>query len=108
MLRSVKGLEGYSIKAKDGTIGSVRDFFFDDQQWTIRYLVVDTCNWLPGKKVLVPIQWITEVDWAGSKVHVDLTRETLKNYPEYDPSSPVNRETEEIIYDYYGRPKYWT
>jgi len=68
---------------------------------------VDTRNWLPGKKVLVSPGWIERVSWADRKVYVELTREIIKESPEYDPSAPVNRRYEERLYDYYGRPRYW-
>jgi hypothetical protein len=107
MLRSVKELCNYVLEATDGEIGRCKDFLFDDGRWTVRYMVVDTRNWLPGRKVLVAPVWITSVDWAESKVSVDLTREQVKNSPEYDPSTPVKREYEVRLYDFYGRPNYW-
>ena len=106
-LRSATEVKGYHIQAADDEIGHVEDFILDDKTWTIRYMVVDTRNWLPGKKVLVAPTWINSVDWAESKASVDLTREQVKNSPEYDPSAPVNLEYEVRMYDFYGRPKYW-
>jgi hypothetical protein len=69
-------------------------------------MVVDTQNWWPGKKVLVAPRWIDRVSWSDSKVYVDLSRETIKNGPEYHPEA-LNRKYEETLYDYYKRPKYW-
>ena len=106
-LRSTGEVIGYNIQANDGEIGHVEDFIVDDETWIIRYMVIDTRDWLPGKKVLVASQWIENVTWAESKVYVELSRESIKNSPEFDPSAPVNREYEEKLYDYYGRPKYW-
>lgn len=106
-LRSTKEVLGYRIGARDGEIGHVDDFIIDDQDWIIRYIVVDTRNWLPGRKVLVSPQWIENVSWADSEVHIDLSRKAVKESPKYDPSSPVNREYEVRMYDYYGRPMYW-
>jgi hypothetical protein len=106
-LRSVREVERYHIEARDGSIGHVHDFVIDDERWEIMYIVVDTRNWLPGRKVLVSRLWIDEVNWFGSKVTVDLTREAVQKSPEFDPSAPVNREYEEVLYDFYGRPKYW-
>lgn len=106
-LRSAKEVTRYHIQAKDGEIGHVEDFIVDDETWTIRYVVVDTRNWLPGKKVLVAPGWASRIDWKDAKLHLDLEREIIKNGPEYDPSTPVNREYETRLYDYYGRPKYW-
>lgn len=107
-LRSTKEVIGYYIEARDGDIGHVEDFIIDVESWAIRYMVVDTVNWWPGKKVVVAPQWIARVSWAESNVYVDLTRESIKNAPEYDPSAIVNREYENKLYDYYGRPKYWS
>lgn len=106
-LRSVEEVTGYHIQAADDEVGHVVDFIVDDETWIIQYLVVDTRNWLPGKKVLVPPTWIDSVDWAENKVRIELTREQLKNSPEYDPSAPLSREYEARLYDFYGRPKYW-
>jgi hypothetical protein len=106
-LRSANEVIDYYIQANDGDIGHVEDFIIDDQSWTIRYMIVDTRNWLPGKKVLVSPQWIKEVSWTDSTVHVDLSRDQIKNSPEYDPSVPIDRTYEADLYEYYGRPKYW-
>jgi hypothetical protein len=106
-LRSTREVIGYHIQARDGEIGHVEDLIVDDRLWTIHYLVIDTRNWLPGRKVLVAPAWAEQVSWAERKVHLDLSRETVKDSPEYDPSMPVNRAYEFRLYDYYGRPKYW-
>ena len=106
-LRSTREVISYFIHATDGDIGHVEDFIVDDETWTIRYLVVDTKNILPGKNVLISPMWVESINWADAKVYVFLTKESIKNSPEFDPSQPINREYEEILYDYYGRPKYW-
>ena len=106
-LRSVREVTGYHIQASDGEIGHVEEFIVDDEDWFIRYMVIDTRNWLPGRKVLVSPGWIDQISWRESKVFVDLPKELIKKSPEYDPSAPVNREYEERLYDFYGRPKYW-
>ncbi len=106
-LRSTREVEGYHIEASDGDIGHVEEFIVDDEEWIIRYVVIDTRNWLPGKKVLIAPEWIENVDWPSGKVQVARDRETIKDSPEFDPSRTVNREYETRLYDYYGRPKYW-
>jgi stress response protein YsnF len=106
-LRSTREVIGYHIQARDGEIGHVEDFVIYDESWFIRYLVINTRNWLPGRKVLVAPAWAEQVNWVERKVYVDLGRETIKNSPEFDPSMPINREYEVRLYDYYGRPKYW-
>lgn len=107
-LRSAREVEGYNILANDGPIGHVMDFILEDETWDIRYLAVDTRNWFPGgKKVLVAPGWIDGVDWADSRVRIAMTKDRIKDSPEYEPSEPVNREFEARLYDYHGRPKYW-
>ena len=71
----------------------MEDFIVDDENWAILFLVVDTRNWLSGRKVLLSPQWIKRVEWADSSVHFDLTRESVKTSPEFDPSKAVNRQT---------------
>lgn len=106
-LRSMKEVVNYDIHASDGRIGHVEDFILEDENWRIRYLVVDTRNWLPGRKVLVSPMWVELVEWFGRKVQVNLAKKEVENSPLYDPGAPVNREYEQRLYDYYGRPKYW-
>lgn len=107
-LRSSAEVTGYSIQATDGEIGHVEDFIFDDETFTLRYIVVDTRNWLPGsRKVLVAVPWVERVEWAAPALHLDLTKEQIENSPEYDPAEPINRRYEARLYDFYGRPRYW-
>lgn len=111
-LRSTHAITGYRVQAMDGEIGHVADFIVDDEaveesSWEIRYLVVDTRNWLPGKHVLVAPMWAESIDWDTRQVEIGLTRELIEGSPKYDPSEPINRQYEEVFYDYYGRPKYW-
>jgi hypothetical protein len=106
-LRSIREVTGYYIKAKDKEIGEVADFIADDDAWDIRYMVVDTGTWLPGKKVLIAPLWIENVSWTKHTVAVNMTSMEVSESPSYDPDYPVNREYEEVLYDYYGRPKYW-
>ena len=106
-LRSAVEVMGYHIEATDGEIGHVEDFIVDDKSWVIRYMIVDTVNWWPGKQVVVAPEWITGVSWTNSRVNVDLSRQKIKNAPEYDPKTMVSREYEDRLYEYYSRPKYW-
>ena len=106
-LRSVREICHYRIHATDGEIGHVQDFIVQTDAWVLRYIVVDTRVWLPAKKVLVSPAWIEQVDWTTAEVHVDLDRETIKHGPKFDYHTPVNREYEVRMYDYYGRPTYW-
>lgn len=108
-LRSEKEVKGYHIQATDGEIGHVEDMVVEDNCWAIRYVVVDTRNLLPGgQKVLISPGWIEDVDWASRSLAVNLTRQQVKDSPPFDPRAPVNRAYEERLYDFYGRPRYWT
>lgn len=107
-LRSMLEVKDYHIQARDGEIGHVDDFIIDDQDWVIRYLVIDTRNWLPGQRVLIAPDWFENLDWEESKAFTELDRDTIKDAPGYDPSQPINRDYEGRLYDYYGRPGYWT
>jgi len=106
-LRSSASVTGYHIQATDGDIGHVEDFLIDDQSWAIRYLIVDTSNWWAGTKVLVAPAWIDKVDWAGSKVHVSVTRAQIRNSPAYDSAHPVERSYEARLHGHYGQSRYW-
>jgi len=106
-LRSTKEAMGCRIQAYDGEIGHVDEFIASDKNWRLYYVVVDTRNWLPGRKVIISPGWIQAINWPEKKVHVELNRELIKNSPKYDPTFPINREYEERLYDYYGRPRYW-
>ena len=107
MLRTASHLKGTSIAATDGEIGSVQDLYFDDHSWTIRYLVVDTGTWLPGRQVLIsPRSIMTVTDEA--KIPVSLTKSQVENSPSTDVDKPVERQYEEEYSQYYGYPYYWT
>lgn len=106
-LRSVHEVTGYHIRALDGDIGHVDDFFTDGESWTIRYLMVDTSNWIGGRSVLVSPAWVRTIDWAQQLVHVDLTREHVHDSPEYVQGMDIDRAYEERLYAHYSRPAYW-
>jgi hypothetical protein len=106
-LRATAVVDGYHIQATDGEIGHIVDFVVDDKTWAIRYLIVDTQSWWPGKHILVSPQWIERVSWAESKVFVNMSRETIKNGPEYDMKSLITRDYETRLYGYYNRGGYW-
>ncbi|HEX5131948.1 MAG TPA: PRC-barrel domain-containing protein [Candidatus Krumholzibacteria bacterium] len=106
-LRSVEEVTGYHIEASDGEIGHVEEFIVDDETWALRYVVVDTRNVFPGKKVLIAPKWVSSINWPGQRMALDLTKDRIRNAPVYSPGAPVNRELETRLYDYYGRPAYW-
>jgi hypothetical protein len=106
-LRSTIEVSGYHIQAADGGIGHIEDFIIDDETWAIRYLIIVTRNWWPGKKVLVSTQWIERVSWSERKVLVNLTRETIRQSPEYTEESLLTRDYETGLHRHYNRQGYW-
>jgi hypothetical protein len=106
-LRSLREVVNYQIHASDGDLGHVEDFIVDDEHWTIRYMVIDTRKWLPGRLVIIAPAWVRLVSWEEKMVSVDLTKNQIRESPPFDPSTPVNRDYEERLYDFYGRPVYW-
>lgn len=107
MKRSVKSLEGYSLKETDGEIGEVDEFYFDDVSWTIRYLVVKTGNWLSGRKVLISPKALLQPDWENKEFPVNLTKQQIKDSPDIDTDKPVSRQHEEELSFYYTWDNYW-
>lgn len=107
-LRDVQTVKGYHLKATDGEIGHVDDFLVEDESWAIRYLVVDTSNWLGGRHVLVSPGWVESVSWEESRVHVLVTRQAVKDSPEYVAAGEVTRQYEEDLHAHYGRAGYWS
>ena len=106
-LRSTHEVSSYYIQAADGEIGHVEDFIIDDETWAIRYLIINTRNWWPGKKVLVSPKWIESVSWGESKIFVSLSRESIKQSPEYTGESLLTRDYETGLHRHYNRKGYW-
>jgi len=106
-LRSAHKVRGYHIQATDGEIGHIEDFIIDDDRWAIRYLIIDTKNWLQGKRVLISPQWIENINWSDSKIFVNLSREDIKQSPEYTEESLLTRAYESKLYGHYNRQGYW-
>lgn len=108
MLRSLKELLGYQISAKDDQIGKVHNFLFDDENWRIRYMVVDTGPWIIGRKVLISLEALGQPVWESKTFPVDLTREQVKNSPDVDLAKPVSRQFEERLHKHYHWAHYWS
>ncbi len=107
-LRSAREVTGYGIAARDGHLGHVEDFLIDDETWKIHYLAVDTRDWWPGKKVLLPLDWIGQVRWPDRTVTAEVTRDQVRNGPEWDPRAPISRAFEEQLAGYYDRQRLGT
>ncbi len=106
-LYSINDTIGHHVQASDDVIGHVEDFIIDDLTWTIRYLVINTRNWLPGKHVLVAPEWIDKVSWTKAKVFLSLPSESIEKAPEYDDEKPIAREYEVKLYQHYNCEGYW-
>jgi len=107
MLHDLKALIGSSVVATDGEIGSVRNFLFDDQSWTVRYLVVDVGTWLKRRDVVLSIAAAEKPDWGKRIFQVHFTKEQVQNSPEVDTEKPVSRQQEIAMREYFGWLAYW-
>jgi hypothetical protein len=106
-LRSTEEVVGYHVHGEDGAIGKLVDLLVDEEEWRIRYLLVDTGEWLSGRQVTLAPDWIESVSWLQSEISVASTRQEVSEAPEYDPSEQLEREYEADLYQHYGRPAYW-
>jgi uncharacterized protein YrrD len=105
-LRSCNAVSGYRLHASDGEIGHVSGYLIDEKSWAIRFLIVETSHWWSGHQVLVASEWITNVDWAGSSVTTDLSRQAVKDSPPYDPQRLPDVAGEQSLYNHYRRSAY--
>jgi uncharacterized protein YrrD len=107
MLHDLDTLVGSSLIATDGELGSVQNFLFDDQSWTIRYLVVDVGGWLARSAVVLTVKAVERPDWAQKTFHAHLTKEQVRNSPGVDMEKPVSRQQEIAMKEYLGLPDFW-
>jgi len=107
MKRSIKELKGYSLQAIDGEKGKVKNFLFDDEEWTIRYLEADLGNFFSEKRVLIPVEFLGEPDWEEKHFPVKLTTDLIKNAPDIEFDLPVSRKYEAELLSHYDVNPYW-
>ena len=107
MLHSTKHLQRSGVVATDGAIGHVDDLYFDDEQWTIRYLVVDTASWRLGRNVLISPVLIRDIDWNHRVIALSIDRDLVRNSPDIDTHKPISRQHETEYLRYYQYPPYW-
>jgi len=107
MLTKATALTGYRLDGLDGEIGELRDFYFDDRKWAIRYLVADTGDWLTGRQVLLSPCALAAVIHKAHAIAINLTQQQIEDSPELRCNMPVSRQTEEAYHGYFGWPKYW-
>jgi hypothetical protein len=108
MLQDITELYGDKLAATDGDIGHVRDFYFDDKKWVIRYLVADTGTWLAGRLVLIAPRAFARLDQKAKTLHVSLDRLQIEGSPSIESHMPVSRRYEVEYHRYYGWPEYWS
>jgi hypothetical protein len=107
MLHDLETLTGSSIVATDGEMGNVRNFLFDDQSWTIHFLVIDVGSWLSWRAAVLAIAAVERPDWVNKTFHVHLTKEQVRNSPDVDTEKPVSRQQEIAMKEYLGLPDFW-
>lgn len=107
MLWNASEINGFAISASDGEIGTISDFFFDDTNWLVRWLVVDTGNWLSGRKVLLPSSALAHLNAEKKECMINLTMQQIEDSPDVDTERPVSRQMETKFYGYYGYSPYW-
>ena len=107
MLIKAKTIQGYRLESLNGELGRVKEFYFDDLHWTIRYLVVDTGTWLSGRKVLLSPYALVAVNTKEQHIEINLSKKQIEDSPSLNSDKPVSRQFEESYYGYYGMPMYW-
>ena len=107
MLSKAGTLKGFKLDSLDGEIGKVKEFYFDDRHWTIRYLVADTGNWLPGRKVLISPYALVAVNKEEQNIAVNLTKKQIEDSPSLNSHKPVSHQFEQAYYGHFGWPTYW-
>ena len=107
MLRTTDELRGYTLVSGEEKLAKLEDLYFDDQFWTVRYLLVDTGGWLVQRQVLVSPRAVLMVDGLNETIATDLTKAQIKDGPAPDEHAPVDRQFEIAYNEYYGYSPYW-
>jgi uncharacterized protein YrrD len=107
MIYHAKQLYGKKLGATDGDIGHVKDLYFDDVHWGVRYVVADTGSWLSGRQVLLSPRAFGTLEQDDAALVINLTRKQIENSPSIETHRPVSRQYEAEYYHYYGWPVYW-
>ncbi len=107
MIHGIRKMHGFKIHATDAELGHVEDWYFDDEDWVVRYLVAKTGFWFLGKEVLISPHSVTAVDWEKREINVNLTKQQVEQSPEIDTPQPISRRKENEFHLYYNVPAYW-
>ena len=108
MMQVILPLKGFAIEAKDGKMGTISDFLFDDATWRVRWLVIDCGTWLTGRKVLIHPSAIARLDLQLQQFVVSLTKAQVEGSPELAEDQPVSQQMENRLYAYYGWDPLWS
>ena len=105
-LHSVIEFKGYTVHAVDGDIGHVENLLADDANWEIRYLVIATRNWWPGKVVQLSPYAVKDIDWFGEHINMKVTRDQVRSAPAWDPLAMTDKASEDELHRHFGWPGY--
>jgi len=105
-MKSLKELIGSKLAANDGLIGCVKDFYFEDQNWSVRYVIADTRSWVPDRNVLLSPHVFGPLKDEGEPLSVNLTMKQIQESPPIELHKPVSRQCEKKFYASYGLPSY--
>jgi hypothetical protein len=108
MLLQLKDLNGYNVAASDAPAGEVKDTYFDDARWVVRYIIVDTRAWIRGREVLISPLAVSHLDPQRQRIDLSVTQKQVDESPSVDADKPVSRMMEAQLNRYYGYPDYWT
>lgn len=106
-LRSTDEVSAYAVRAKDDETGQVHGLIIETATWTIRYIIVDTGEWLRGKLVLLSPEAIRGIDWSNQTVRTNVTADEIRHCPAYEEAGELSRDYEAFLHDYYGWMPYW-
>ena len=107
MQQVVNSMIGYTVRGIDGDLGKVKEFYFDDATWIIRYMAVETGNWLSNRKVLISMSAMGKSNLASHVININLTREQVSNSPDVGTDKLVSRKFESALHKYYEWNSYW-
>ncbi|MFH0925923.1 MAG: PRC-barrel domain-containing protein [bacterium] len=107
MLKGVKDFVGYTVYARDGDIGRINQFYFDDRKWIVRYLLINTGSWLSGREVMISPVALNQPDLLEKSFFTSLTRKKLKRFPHILENKIISHQEEVKLVKRYEWPKYW-
>lgn len=107
MQRNINSLTGYTMVATDGEIGNIIEFYFDDETWFVRYLILKTGDWLAGRKILISPDALKKTSWTTGVFSVNISKEQIRDSPNIDTNKPVYRSQEIELYAHYDWESDW-